>query len=254
MKAKWLKIIEKLGAKTVIAIIASFLIAGSAFAYYQLNLYRKSQEVIKAESKDNKQNEKQPSQNNVATQQTTPVPTTESSVGNTQVKTSKPVSTTTNSYAAVATNTEPPSSPPTPPPPPSYPDTYPSSWASATKDSILDTWGMNNRESVSYCAWKVNEAYGNMPAWGRQGKGNAAQWPSAALSAGIPTGTTPKVHSVGISIANGIPGIGLSAWIEAIDGSNVVASSYNWTTDGTYIIKTAVPASYFETYIYFGDR
>jgi surface antigen len=45
-------------------------------------------------------------------------------------------------------------------------------------------------------------------------------------------------------------GIGFSAWVEEIDGENVIASSYNYGTLGTYTVQK-FPASYFDTYIYF---
>lgn len=136
-----------------------------------------------------------------------------------------------------------------------YPDSYPSKWSSAPLDSIVDDWGMSNRESVSYTAWKVYEAYGNMPKWGFGSGGNATDWPASAQANSIPTGTTPKVHSVGIILANskGAGPSGFSAWIEAIDGDKVIAGSYNFNTIGTYNVEK-VSALYFDTYIYFGDK
>ena len=136
-----------------------------------------------------------------------------------------------------------------------YPDSYPSKWSSAPLDSIVDDWGMSNRESVGYTAWKVNEAYGNMPKWGFGSGGNATDWPTSAKTANIPTGTVPKVHSVGILFANskGTGPSGFSAWIEAIDGDKVIAGSYNFNTVGTYNVEEIL-ASYFDTYIYFNDK
>ena len=37
-------------------------------------------------------------------------------------------------------------------------DTYPAKWCSIQQDSVIDTWGMYNRECVSYTAWKVYES------------------------------------------------------------------------------------------------
>jgi hypothetical protein len=138
---------------------------------------------------------------------------------------------------------------------------YPAIWASAPKDTITDTWGMYNRESVSYTAWKVNETFGNMPTtWGppcgiAPEGGDAACWPADAQMSGIPTGTIPEVHSVGILINThevGPSNVGFSAWIESISGANVTYSSYNCDYLGNYCSNT-VPASTFETYIYFGN-
>ncbi|MEK7059449.1 MAG: hypothetical protein AAB971_01705, partial [Patescibacteria group bacterium] len=57
---------------------------------------------------------------------------------------------------------------------------YPSAWANAPQDSLIDSWGMYNRECVSYTAFKVHQDYlagrnnRDMPYWG--GIGNANQW------------------------------------------------------------------------------
>jgi peptidoglycan DL-endopeptidase CwlO len=49
-------------------------------------------------------------------------------------------------------------------------NTYPARWKAAPLDAYVDNWGMYTRECVSYTAWKVYEAYGNMPYWGGIGK------------------------------------------------------------------------------------
>ncbi|MGH7240746.1 MAG: hypothetical protein ACREGB_00440, partial [Candidatus Saccharimonadales bacterium] len=57
---------------------------------------------------------------------------------------------------------------------------YPSAWANAAQDSLIDSWGMYNRECVSYTAFMVHQDYlsgkdsHDMPWWG--GVGNANQW------------------------------------------------------------------------------
>lgn len=183
------------------------------------------------------------SQNPTATNQTNQTTQTKS--------TTSPVPSGTSSNSAPTPSpavTDPPSNPD-----PVITDTYPRNWATAQMDSIFDSWGMNNRESVSYTAWKVNEKYGNMPSWGHEGYGNALQWLTGAQKYGIPTGTSPKQYSVGIKEKNALPGIGFSAWVEKVDGANVTVSSYNWGTPGTFTTMT-VPSSFFENYIYFGDR
>ena len=103
-------------------------------------------------------------------------------------------------------------------------DDYPAKWALAPKDSIIDTWGMDNRESVSYTAWKVSETFGDMPTnWPalsgcmvnkvHDNSTDAICWPADAKASGIAGGTTPKVHAVGIRTF-GVP-TGFSAWIES---------------------------------------
>ena len=116
---------------------------------------------------------------------------------------------------------------------------------------IADPWGMYMRQCVSYTAYKVASTYGNkyMPYWG--GRGNANLWVSNAQSAGIPTGSTPKVGSVGATSSGPY---GHVVWVEQVsgDGSKVYISQYNAGMDGNYS-EQWISASRF-TYIYFGER
>jgi surface antigen len=106
---------------------------------------------------------------------------------------------------------------------------YPAKWDSARQDSLVDDWGMFNRECVSYAAWKVYQTYGNMPFWG--GIGNANQWVRNARNAGIPTGSVPKVGSVAISMAGYY---GHAMWVEAVNGNMIYISQYNYDLRGHY--------------------
>jgi surface antigen len=125
---------------------------------------------------------------------------------------------------------------------------YPTKWANVAQDSTIDSWGMYNRECVSYAAWRVYDTYGYMPYWG--GVGNANQWPGDARSAGIATGSTPKANSVAIW---NVGAFGHAMWVEAVnsDGSLWV-SQYNYSYNGQYS-EMAVSASQAATftYIYF---
>ena len=121
---------------------------------------------------------------------------------------------------------------------------YPAKWNDAPQDSMLDSWGMYNRECVSYAAWKVYQTYGYMPYWG--GEGNANEWPRDAERSGIPIGTTPKVHSVAISM---LGYYGHAMWVEAVNGDMVYVSQYNYDLNGHYS-EMWVNGSRF-TYIYF---
>jgi surface antigen len=94
---------------------------------------------------------------------------------------------------------------------------------------MLDNWGMFNRECVSYTAWKVYQTYGYMPNWG--GHGNANQWPDSARAAGIPTGSTPKAHSVAISMGGAY---GHAMWVEGASGNTIHVSQYNYDLAGHY--------------------
>jgi surface antigen len=106
---------------------------------------------------------------------------------------------------------------------------YPNSWYNAPQDSLIDTWGMYNRECVSYTAWKVNQAGKYMPYWG--GSGNANEWPGNARAANIPTGSEPRVHSVAISMAGGF---GHAMWVESVSGSMIHVSQMNYDLAGHY--------------------
>lgn len=125
---------------------------------------------------------------------------------------------------------------------------YPSVWANAPQDSLVDSWGMYNRECVSYAAWKVAQTYGAgaMPYWG--GSGNANQWPGDAQAAGIPTGSTPKVHSVAIW---NVGAFGHAMWVEAVSGNTIYVSQYNYDLQGHYS-EMSINGSGL-TYIYFGQ-
>jgi surface antigen len=109
-------------------------------------------------------------------------------------------------------------------------DTYPNKWRNASQDSMIDTWGMYNRECVSYTAWKVYESGRYMPYWG--GRGNANQWDDNARSAGIPVDGNPKVGDV--AVKNSGP-YGHVMFVEHVysDGS-IYISQYNQDLEGHY--------------------
>lgn len=121
---------------------------------------------------------------------------------------------------------------------------YPARWDNARQDSLIDSWGMYNRECVSYAAWKVFQTYGHMPYWG--GVGNANQWVRNARNTGIPTSSVPKVGSVAISMRGYY---GHAMWVEAVKGDMIYISQYNWDLRGHYSEMWVSSANL--TYIYF---
>lgn len=127
---------------------------------------------------------------------------------------------------------------------------YPSKWANAPQDSIVDSWGMYNRECVSYTAWKVYQKNGYMPYWG--GRGNANQWPGNARAAGIGTGSTPRAGSVGVISAGYY---GHVVWVESVNPNGTInISQYNELTSqgwGHYSERYNVNPATYDTYIYF---
>lgn len=110
---------------------------------------------------------------------------------------------------------------------------YPAKWANAPMDSIIDSWGMYNRECVSYTAWKVASSGRYMPYWG--GYGNAKQWPDNARDAGIPVDYTPRKGDVAISTRGTY---GHSMYVEDVspDGQMITVSQYNAAWDGNYSV------------------
>lgn len=122
---------------------------------------------------------------------------------------------------------------------------YPAYLDNAPKDALLDPWGMFNRECVSYTAWKVQQTFGHMPYWG--GHGNANQWPDSARADGIPTGSTPKKHSVAISLSGYY---GHAMWVEEVYANGYIrVSQYNYDLAGNYSEMTIHGSGL--VYIYF---
>lgn len=123
---------------------------------------------------------------------------------------------------------------------------YPASLCNARQDSLVDPWGMYNRECVSYVAYKVASTYG-WPSYWTRGGNNAKQWPAKARAYGIPTSSTPKAGAAAV-MYNGY--YGHIAWVEAVNGNQVTISDYNLRNDGTYS-RYVTSASTFDVYIYF---
>jgi surface antigen len=107
---------------------------------------------------------------------------------------------------------------------------YPGKWAFAPIDSIVDSWGMYNRECVSWTAFKVYSSGRYMPYWG--GRGNANQWDDNARAAGIPVDGSPRVGDVAVSNAGRW---GHVMYVEAVGGDgSIYVSDYNQQFDGNY--------------------
>ena len=125
---------------------------------------------------------------------------------------------------------------------------YPAYLNNAAQDSLVDPWGMYNRECVSYTAWKVYQTYKYMPYWG--GVGNANQWPGNATRAGIATSHTPRAQSVAIW---NVGYYGHAMWVESVNGDGTIwVSQYNYDYMGHYsemLVSAGMAANL--TYIYF---
>ncbi len=104
---------------------------------------------------------------------------------------------------------------------------YPSVWANAPQDSMLDDWGMYNRECVSYVAWKVASTGRFVP---RYALGNAADWAANAGRYGI--GHADGAPRVGSAVMwdswDGLGSLGHVAYVETVNGDNSIeVSQYN---------------------------
>lgn len=111
------------------------------------------------------------------------------------------------------------------------------------QDWYADAWRLYVCECVSYVAWRVDNAYGNMPVGGM---GNANQWLGNAKKKGIPTGTTAKVGSVGVWNSGAY---GHVVWVEIVNGNRLYVSQYNYVR-GDYS-EMWIDKSAFDGFIYF---
>jgi surface antigen len=106
---------------------------------------------------------------------------------------------------------------------------YPEKWCKRSLDSVVDDWGMYNRECVSYTAYRVALSGRRMP----YGFGDANRWPMAAKMSGIAVDYSPRAGDVAIRMDNNH---GHSMYIEWInDDGTLHVSEYNKNKNGTYI-------------------
>jgi len=110
---------------------------------------------------------------------------------------------------------------------------YPGKWCEIAQDSVVDTWGMYNRECVSYTAFRVAASGRRMPYWG--GVGNANQWDENARAEGIPVDGNPREGDVAQSNAGPY---GHVMYVEYVYGDGtILISQYNASLDGRYSEK-----------------
>lgn len=116
---------------------------------------------------------------------------------------------------------------------------YPAKWCEIGMDTVIDSWGMYNRECVSYTAFKVHMDFlsgrnnRDMPYWG--GIGNANEWDDNARRAGIPVDYNPTPGSIAISNTGFY---GHAMYVEQVGTVNgqqaIYVSQYNANWDGRY--------------------
>ncbi|MBI1856671.1 CHAP domain-containing protein [Candidatus Saccharibacteria bacterium] len=110
---------------------------------------------------------------------------------------------------------------------------YLAKWCEIPQDSVVDDWGMYNRECVSYAAFKVAASGRHMPYWG--GYGNANQWDDNARNVGIVVDGEPREGDVAQTDAGGL---GHVMYVEHVYGDGTIyISQYNASFDGRYSEK-----------------
>lgn len=135
-----------------------------------------------------------------------------------------------------------------------------SSWSSYSEYGPNYPWGMCLRHCTSYGAWKVHMDYTagkvshDMPNWG--GRGDAYQWIDNAKSAGIPTGSKPKVGAIAVNPNVACDGSGFCyghlMYVEKVISRDwIEVSQYNAQALGEY--TTASEPTDGLTFIYFRE-
>ena len=89
-----------------------------------------------------------------------------------------------------------------------------------------DGRGYGCRQCASYAAWKVATVTGKYYKWG-----NGGDFARNAINSGYQNlGSSPQPGS--LAVMWGTPGH--VAWVEAVDGNQVLVSQYNWQINGQY--------------------
>jgi surface antigen len=123
---------------------------------------------------------------------------------------------------------------------------YPGRWCNIAQDSVIDDWGMFNRECVSYTAFRVAASGRYMPYWG--GRGNANQWDDDARADGIPVDGNPQAGDVAISNAGAY---GHAMYVESVNGDGTInISQYNAALNGQYSTRSGL-STYGLVFIHF---
>lgn len=113
----------------------------------------------------------------------------------------------------------------------------------SAQDTYYDPWGEENRECTSAVAWWLHERNGfEMPFYD-----NAVNWGTRASALGYTVNMTPAIGAVAWWTSPQHV-----AWVESINGSNVVVEQYNADYTGHYSTAT-IAANSVSGYIHFKD-
>ncbi|MDB5182199.1 MAG: hypothetical protein JWP13_962 [Candidatus Saccharibacteria bacterium] len=117
---------------------------------------------------------------------------------------------------------------------------YPAKWCEIPQDSTIDSWGMYNRECVSYTAFKVHQDFlagrnsRDMPYWGNI-PADAKYWDDNAINQGIPVDSNPTPGSIAVSNSGNWGHVMYVEQVGTINGQQAIyISQYNANFDGRY--------------------
>ena len=92
--------------------------------------------------------------------------------------------------------------------------------------AIPNAWGKGYVcQCTSYAGWKAFEYAGYGQASYHTAWGNGGQWAYSAAARGLPVGSEPRAHSIGVSQAGYY---GHVFWVEAVSNGIVYISEYNY--------------------------
>lgn len=111
---------------------------------------------------------------------------------------------------------------------------YPGKWCAA-QDTVVDDWGLYNRECVSYVAWALDSRFGKKVN-NFMGQGNAYQWPSAAARySGASRVYDPQPGDVVVLPQSGaFAPVGHVMIVESVSGGWMNVSQFNFYGTGQY--------------------
>lgn len=125
-------------------------------------------------------------------------------------------------------------------------DDYPAKWKNPALDSVVDSWGMYNRECTSFVANRLSVI--NKFNINRGGMNwNANMWGTNARNQGYRVDMNPAVGSV--AWWNGKFHV---AWVAEVSGDQVKVEEYNYDYTGHYHVRW-VPKNSVDGYIHFKD-
>lgn len=103
------------------------------------------------------------------------------------------------------------------------------------QDTVVDKWGLYNRECVSYVAWALENRFGKYVG-NFSGQGNAYEWPSSAprYSGAYRVYSPQRGDAVVLPVSGSFAPIGHLMIVESVSGDTMHVSQYNFYGTGQY--------------------